>query len=543
MATCKRYFDTRNKTAIRFPVKVRISHKGKNAYVKTNLYPSFEEWDFSAERIQSPYKNLGRANSKLNRIHAIVEEVIDDLKPKWNQMTAEKIRDVAEERVAVEFEELAKKRSPEVIAAADKAIRTGLKCFNSFSSDWIDELYMEDRGGSASTIEDTVISLRAFTRKARLPFTDITIQFLKNYEAWYLRQYNKRGKRNNLNGLGFRLRDIRRIYNRAVKDESTGATRDLYPFGIDGYSIKEDETENQTVSHEDIAKLFCLELEEGIPLWNHLNYFKYYFECWGMNYMDLAFLRVYQVQGGRLQYRRRKTRWSRKAKRFNIEHSPMAQSIINYYTRGKEPTDLVFPIMDDIAHLNEPLDTNGKSEKEAEEIKQQELANRKLFQKKLENRRSNHIRRLKTLSRKAGCCDLASIYKVRHTYFDIALNYGVSKSKISEMLGHSNYQVTENYLEGFSGNQLTESAKVVSGVISQFNGESLLEDVIMVMATGEKMMVGAFLSHEFESLDESRRTPKTLVIQLLLNTDCASAMRAEEYTMEFLQKIKALKVA
>lgn len=475
MATCYKKLDKRTETAKGFPLKIAITHLTKTAYIQTSYYLMENEWDDRKEKIKSVFPNSGRANAAVNRKHMIVQEVIDELSPYLKNMTVLQIKKLAEARIDQEFEEKLKKVSPTVVQQVQSVHAEDGPCFLKYAADIADKFYLEGSGGSGKTINETISSLKEFTGKKTLPFHLIDKEFLKNYERWYLGRVNSRGEMNTINGFGFKAREIRRVFNRAIQDKNMKVGEDLYPFGRSGYSIKSEKTDNRNLDPGEIAKFYnaSMELKEGSELWHHANYFKYYFECWGMNFADVAYLRVYQVMGGKLDYRRRKTRWSTKAKKFSITHSPIAQSIIDYYIEGKKPNDFVFPIIEDIYFLTDKLkDTD------------QELRNKKIFEKKFENKRANHLRRLKTLSKLAGLTSDITTYMARHSFFSIALQNGVSKSLISEMAGHANFQITENYLAGFSGEQLAEGASMVRrAVLSLTNGSqnSILSEKIYLI--------------------------------------------------------------
>lgn len=535
MATCYKYLDTRNKAAEKFPLKIAISHKSKRAYISTEYYLTENEWDPEKSKIKSPFKNSGSANAKVSRKYAIAEEVIDSLRPYSKELNVHQIKEAVEEKINDELKQKTAKETPKVLHAAMNSDRADSTCFYEYAKGIIKKFYTSDRGGSAGIMEDTIRSLTACTGKDRLPFNQITEEFLKEYESWYLKQYNLKGVKNTVNGLGFKTKEIRRIYNVAIKDKKTEVTQEMYPFGRYGYSIKKEKIDNKNIDPSEIAKIYDLNLTPGTKLWHHLNYFKYYFECWGMNFVDIAYLKVYQVENGRLKYRRRKTRWSNNAKKFDIEHSPIAQKIIDYYTRGKKAGDFVFPILDDLFHLNAELTD-----------KDEEAKNKKLFEYKLANRRSNHIRRLKAISKKAGLKENVSIYVGRHSFFSIALKSGVSKSKISELAGHSNYQVTEGYLAGFSGEQLATSADMVRSAVAQHTGESdgndMLHDQVFLLNNGKKSAVNDFLTKVWSDSSNSMKTSTDLVIEILKQTDCQDGIKAQEYVNAFLTDQEQRKV-
>lgn len=245
-----------------------------------------------------------------------------------------------------------------------------------------------------------------------------------------------------------------------------------------------------------------------------------------MNFMDIAYLRVYQIENGRLQYRRRKTRWSSSAKKFDIEHSPSAQKIIDYYTKGKKGIDFVFPIISDFFHLNDTLDD-----------KEQEASNKRSFQLKLNGRRTYHIKRLKEISKRAGLKENVSTYVGRHSFFSIALRNGISKSEISELAGHSSYQITENYLAGFNGEQLAASANMVRDAVAQHTHKktSVLDNKITLNDTGEQQTIVNFFNKTWADAPKKERTSVNLLMALLQQTDCQDGIKAQQYVNCFLQ--------
>lgn len=453
MATHYLYLDDRNKAAKRWPLKIIIDHQGKKAPIKTGFKLTHDEWDDKARKVKPPFPNATRTNAQIERKTAIVGDVIVLLEPHLHQLTAIQIRDAAQKKIDEELSGKVEKEAPEILRSAIDS-ESAQTCFYKYAAKVAERFYLNDQGGSARTIEETVDSLKAYTQKDRLPFRQITVDFIKAYEVWYLGRFNRKGEQNTINGFNFRAKEIRRVFNLAIDDKATEVSAEIYPFGRGGYGIRTERTGNKKKEAADIAKTLSLELTEGTKLDHHLNYFKFYFECWGMNFMDVAYLRVYQVKGGRLKYTRRKTKWADKAKKFDIELSDTAQEIVDLYTQGKKSTDFVFPIIDDVYYLNETLTDKAR-----------EAENKKLFEKKLSQRRANHIRRLKTIARRAGIEGDLTSYMARHSFFSIALKSGVEKSVISEMAGHADFKITENYLAGFDDETLAANADKVRDAV------------------------------------------------------------------------------
>ncbi|MBL4653574.1 MAG: tyrosine-type recombinase/integrase [Flavobacteriales bacterium] len=358
--------------------------------------------------------------------------------------------------------------------------------------------------------------LKKYTLSNSLPFTQINQEFLKRYETWYLAQFNKSGGRNSINGLAFRLKEIRRVYNLAINDNSNELSQEHYPFGRYGYSIKKERTTHRDLESSEIAKLFQLQLTPETKLWHHHNYFKFCFECWGMNFADLAFLRVYQIKNGILKYKRRKTRWATEAKPFNIELSSTAMKIADYYLLNKVDSDLVFPILENVANSED----------------------HQIIHEQFRNKRSNHIRRLKSLAKLAGISSSFSTYVGRHSFFSIAQKNGVPTSVITELAGHDNSQTTETYLGGFKGDKLKDSAGIVQSAIgklldTQYEHETILDTKIKLSDTGREIKIINFLKNLLKGGKQDIDSTH-LIVAILTQTNCTNGAKAQQYVDEFL---------
>ncbi len=516
MATYSKYFDKRNKTAERWPLKIKISHKGVPDYISTGYRLKEDEWNADKELVQKPYEGIGEANATIARKYAIVGETISKLAPRLNELHVKQIKTIAEDQIQKEFDKKLEEESPQIIQSIIESEKAVSPSFNDYAKKIAEEFFNTDRGGSGKTVDQMLTSLNTYTGNRNLSFADITVSFLKSYENWYLRQVNKEGKRNTLNGLGFRTKDIRRVYNLAIEDKNCPVKEESYPFGRGKYRIRKEKTNHRNVDASEITKIFKLGLTEGTRLWHHLNYFKFYFECWGMNFMDVAHLKVYQVQNGKLKYTRRKTRWSDNAKRFDIVLSKTAQEIVDYYTKNKKAGDFVFDIINDIEHLRY---TDGM-----------------LFQKKLDMIGANHSVRMRSISKKAGVDGNVTSYVARHSFFSIALTNGVPLSEINGMAGHGDFKTTEVYVEGFDADHLANSAEKVLNAIHKDEYSMLLKDLV-IEEDNDSVPVYQFLLDELESAPEVNRST-SLVISLLSKTSVKDGAEAQANVNAFLDSLE-----
>ena len=300
MAKASVILDQRNKEATSFPVKIRLSHKGLKRYILTGYAITPEMWDGS--KIIKPFKNCGRANGKISSMLAIAENVVEELRPHENELTADNYKTLTEKAIKENQED--KKKSLKK-AGLDRVLNNPIDttpCYYKYAQMVADRLYLEKRGGSADLIEQSITQLKAFSGKQTLPFSHITETLLNDFERWYLGKTNKEGKPNSISSLGFFMKEIRAVFNVAIKDDNCVVTQEMYPFGRKGYSVKTVKRKPKNIDLSEIAKIYDLQLPEGSSLWHHQQFFLYYFECWGMNFADAAHLKVYQVQNGRTQY-------------------------------------------------------------------------------------------------------------------------------------------------------------------------------------------------------------------------------------------------
>ena len=125
----------------------------------------------------------------------------------------------------------------------------------------------------------------------------------------------------------------------------------------------------------------------------------------------------------------------------------------------------------------------------------------------------------------------------RHSFFSIAFRNGVSKSEISELAGHADFQTTEHYLAGFNEEQLAASANIVRNAVAKHtdNGMGILKDKIILNATGQEQTLIDFLDETWSKAPEQEHTAKDLLIALLQQTDLQDFTKVQQSVNYFLQ--------
>lgn len=132
------------------------------------------------------------------------------------------------------------------------------------------------------------------------------------------------------------MKTVKIIFNRAIKEGIV--KRDFYPFF--GYKIKIAKTRKRAVRRDVIKLIEDLEQPEGSKLWPAWNYFLFSFYTMGMNFADMAKLKLENINDGRIDYTRLKTR-----KKYSIKITRAIQEILDYYVGKIDQSNYIFPII------------------------------------------------------------------------------------------------------------------------------------------------------------------------------------------------------
>ncbi|MGD1892638.1 MAG: tyrosine-type recombinase/integrase [Cyclobacteriaceae bacterium] len=174
-------------------------------------------------------------------------------------------------------------------------------------------------------------------------------------------------------------------------------------------------------------------LEQGSPLYHARNMFMASFFMRGMNWMDMALLKVsnIHVDFERIHYVRQKT-----GKPFSIKISPaLKELLLLYIGENADQDDFIFPIL-------KPTDP---PERYADIIR---------------DRRKRLNKRLKVI---AALCDITpfTIYTARHTYATTGKRKGVPTAVIQESMGHATEEITQTYLDSFENSVIDEYDELI----------------------------------------------------------------------------------
>lgn len=265
----------------------------------------------------------------------------------------------------------------------------------------------------------------------------------------YIKSCKDKGHSNNT--IGIRLREIRRIFNVAIRDKVIPL--ELYPFSSGNGEGKVKIPQAELSKTDQYLTLDSLKLMAGRVFKNyvlertrHLFLFSYY--CRGMNWKDMALLtgkNFYQAtvtdekthesrEVTMMQYKRSKTKGA-----FDIMVTPNIQRELDWF---KENTPLYGDYVLPIISLGVAPD---KLDEYLMQVRKRFNASLKKIAKELKFPQSQQN---------------ITIYTARHSFAMTLKNKDKSIEIISQALGHQSVETTKHYLAKFSTTKMAEETDI-----------------------------------------------------------------------------------
>ncbi len=417
MAIARLILDTRKnsrKTDRTYPICIRLFHK-KSRIIPLDYSTSILGWDDTNNKLR---KSVGANKNmdcdfvgyELNEKVYKAKQVLRELGKSIDLISVDRLAELVKDKWDYNPNSELKKK-----------IENDLSLFE-WGKVLIERKEAANSPGTATWYRSAIAALIKFSNQKDLKLYDITVTFLRNFQAFHL------GKGNTINAISIYLRAIRAIYNAAIDEDQFTPIKN--PFKV--YKIPTStRTKKRAVSKKKISNIKNLEYEKDSSLWHTKNYALVMFYCRGMNFIDLVQIKVKHITGLHLFYGR-----SKSGQPFAIKIVDELKVILDYYLNEKKPDDYLFPTNYDGSTAH--------------------------FQKyKSQRRRMNE--RLKIIAQDAEIEGNFTTYCIRHSWATIAKYMGISTALISEGLGHSSITTTEIYLKDFDNGILDEvNAMVVS---------------------------------------------------------------------------------
>lgn len=394
----------RKKADDTFPLIMRLSHHGLTLPIPVNISIKENDWDNKKREVKKSYIGAEGAKRFNNRIQ---QKRLDALAIIQNLEEKGKLEGIS-------IHELKKLIVNE----------NSTDSFTHFAEGLIQDLKEAKRFGTATAYSDALAAIKKFSKKEHLKFEAISFEFLSKWETAHL------AKGNRINGFSAYLRSIRAIYNKGIK--AGVVTKDLYPF--DDYKLKSEETAKRALSMSLLNKIIKKQFEEDSPLFDTRNYFLLSYMMYGMNFIDMAYMRKENIADGRINYRRSKT-----SRQFDIKVTQNLERMLKHYIDLYPDSEFVFPIL----KRDEP----------------------ELRYKDVKWARSRYNEKLNELGKACKIDRKLTSYVSRHSFATQAMFQTIPIEAISAMLGHRSLKTTQIYLSSLPNSTLDKyNQKLIKGI-------------------------------------------------------------------------------
>ena len=293
----------------------------------------------------------------------------------------------------------------------------------------------ENRISTASTYDCANKSLKKFNSK--LTFADITPSLLSKYEAWMIKDNKSKTT------VGIYLRNLRAIYNEQDIDKA------LYPFGRkEGekkYKIPSSKNTKKALTISEISMIYNYKPQSNSKKEMAKDYWLFLYLCNGMNVKDFCLLKWENIDNNVITYKRAKTeRSTAEQKTIKVALKPESLEIIRKWGQPSiDKTAFIFP------HLTNKM--NAKKQRDTH--------------KQLTKTMNKYTTQIAT---ELGINKPITSYYARHSFATVLKRSGTGIEMISELLGHSNTIVTQNYLDSFENYEIQKQTDALTRGFEKF---------------------------------------------------------------------------
>jgi integrase len=383
----------------RFPLKLRITHKGNRKYFSTGYNVTSEEWEII---------NSINAKGKLREIKNNIVIIENDARNCCNSI-------IPFSFIHFEKEFFDQRMQYENVKSAFDV--------------YIKDLKTNGQVGTASSYQTSCNSLHKF--KPRLQFDDITKEFLQKFENWLLSQDYS------ITTVGVYLRPLRAVINLA-KDNGI-VKPEHYPFGKRKYVIPTGKNVKKSLSKDQIKQIFNYQADVDTNIDRAKDFWIFSYLCNGINMMDIAKLKWKNVDSSTITFIREKTKRTSKGNPITItaiRNEHIDRIIRKWGTKVSDKENYIFNV----------IDKNDSLEDARKKTQQFTKVNNKW---------------MKRIGEELGFEIKLTSYVARHSFATILVRSGAPLAFASQSLGHTSVLTTQKYFAGFELSAQAEYTKAL----------------------------------------------------------------------------------
>ncbi len=301
---------------------------------------------------------------------------------------------------------------------------------NEIYEDEIAKHTKKEKFKNANGYRSSLNSLLSF--HPQIDLSDITVEFLKNYENNCLK------KGHSISTVGNYVRYLRAIYNIAINKGLISDQKS--PFaGANKYIIPATRKKKEALSNFNIKEFFNYE-PPSIAQQKAKDFWFLSYWCHGANFIDIANWRKGYIKGDYLIYRRQKTKESSRgnAHEIKVKITPEISRILSKWgSLSGEDLEYIFPF---ISPQDKPIETFNR----------------------LENIKRNINRRLMIILKDLKISAKITIGNARHSFATQLKRKGFTTEEISEFLAHTSTSTTEHYLASLETERIDSVSQFLS---------------------------------------------------------------------------------
>ncbi|WP_340105419.1 site-specific integrase [Rhodohalobacter sp. 8-1] len=400
------YYLKRRKNKEKHPVYLRIIHRRESNLVPVNIKVEENQWNKREQKVRKSHTKQKQLNEFLKRYKLEIETEIFYWVKKNPQLRSSDLK----QRILKYNKTGGSDSIPEID-------------FFEFSKDIISGFKKAGKYQRKKNYSTVINKMKHFWKRKKLHFYEIDVTFLRRFELFLQEEYD-----NNPNTIKNNMKKIRKLFNDAIRESIT--TKDLYPF--DRYTMPSKKVYKTKLSEDEIKLFASVDSKIGTRLFDAQQMFLFAYYCWGMRFRDVLQLRWNNIEEGRLSYIT-----SKSTKQFSLKLPTPAKEILDLYrVEDSQPIDFIFPLFDNRYDYSDPT----------------------YMEKQVSAKNAIINQRLNDLQALAGIKKHISFHISRHSFAQRARVKGITVDDIKDLLGHSDYKTTMNYIESLGEEHLDSVA-------------------------------------------------------------------------------------
>ena len=426
-----------------FVVFLRITQNRKIKRVKSSVAIRQRDWNSNKQEVRSSNPDHKILNERLNCELEKLKTVYSGLTSTGEVSIDSIIQKANAVDVSSSFLDYVKKRTEEIFNAGQYR---NYKKYNGFYNKLI--LFQTKKG-----------------KVVDVTFGDISVAYVARFHSFLQNLPNERNPKKMLhpNTIEVILNIFKTVVKRAVEIDKVIAYSENPFLTYKYHGVK---TTKEKLDENELKAIMELDLQRGSLTWHCRNYFMFSFYCAGIRAGDLIQLRWCNIStdGNRINYQMGKNHKNR-----DLMLVPQAKDILALYSgKGNNPTDYIFPLLDNNASWAQAV---TQSEKDimspAEKVK--------LF-KNISSKNALINKELKKIGKAVGLTKNLSFHISRHSFARLAKERGIDNNNVKSLLAHSSLKITEGYMGNFD-TSLNDKALISVFESPKESNKSLVEQL------------------------------------------------------------------